>query len=76
MAINNSQLVFFTSVLFVYIKMIASKRECFCPHCEKYICRNSYYQHKQLYYCETTEQWKTEEISKDFKFSPGDPSKL
>ncbi len=40
-----------------------------------YICKSSYYQHKQLCYCET-EQWKTEEISKDFKFSPGDPSKL
>ena len=29
-----------------------------CPHCDEFLSRSSYYQHKQLYFDETLQKWK------------------
>ena len=53
-----------------------SRKRVFCPHCEDYIARSSYYQHKHLYYDDIQNIWlpqsgSTEQLQDvSFEFSP------
>lgn len=52
-----------------------SKKRVFCPHCEDYIARSAYYEHKHLYYDDIQNIWLPESKEQlqdvSFEFSPG-----
>ena len=36
------------------------RKRVYCPHCDEYLSKSAYYQHKLLYYDEAIQKWSTE----------------
>ena len=54
----------------------SSNKRVFCPHCEDFVARSLYYEHKQLYYDSSNKKWKEMKstdkttFTVNFEFSP------
>ena len=50
-----------------------SRKRCYCPHCDDFLSKSLYYEHRQKHYCKGV--WKTANpIKVNFEFSPeGEP---
>lgn len=46
----------------------------YCPHCDDYICKSMFYEHKHLHYDEEKQEWRSwsneHSLSVSFEFSP------
>ena len=35
-------------------------RQIFCPHCDEFVPKSTYYRHRDLYFCHHSNQWLTD----------------
>lgn len=52
------------------------RKRVYCPHCEEYVSRSLFYEHKNLHYDESGQKWRSNRTNQDlqvsYEFSPSD----